>query len=159
MLEHGLGVGVGDEEADVKVGHLPVLALVDDGLPSEHKEVLGSLGEEAHEPLRKDVIKLIELLKAYTDTDRVDGTLDEDLLLLVSGDEDRVHEKLVAHLCLNLGLVVTLNNLGGKVLDAKGSSDGAADSVSVGLKCSGLLKKYILIIKMITIVNKKVKSG
>lgn len=42
-------------------------------------------------------IEIIKLLKAYTDTNRVDRTLDEDLLLLVSADENRVHGKLVAH--------------------------------------------------------------
>ena len=57
MFEHGLGVGVGAEEADVEVGHLAgLLVLVGDGLPSEDEEVLCSLGEEAHEPLRKDVL-------------------------------------------------------------------------------------------------------
>ena len=58
VLEHGLGMGVGDEEADVEVGHLAgLLVLVGDGLPSEDEEVLCSLGKEAHEPLRKDVLK------------------------------------------------------------------------------------------------------
>ena len=41
-------------------------------------------------------IELIKLLEADAHTNRVDRTLDEDLLLLVSGDDDGVHQKLMA---------------------------------------------------------------
>ena len=42
-------------------------------------------------------IKFIKFLEAHTDADRVNRALDEDLLLLVSRDENRVHQKLMAH--------------------------------------------------------------
>jgi hypothetical protein len=55
VLEHGLGVEVGDQEGDV-------VAL--DGLPPEDDEVLGTLGQEAHELLAEDGLELVGLLDA-----------------------------------------------------------------------------------------------
>jgi hypothetical protein len=55
VLEHGLGVEVGDQEGDV-------VAL--DGLPPEDDEVLGALGQEAHELLAEDGLELVGLLNA-----------------------------------------------------------------------------------------------
>jgi len=128
-------VDVGDEEGDI-VHLFTLLVLLLDGLATEDEEVVGTLGEEAHETLGKDLVQLIELLQTDRDTDAVHTCLDENTLLLVTGDDDGSADKLLAEAALNLGLVVTLHNLRGKVGDAHGSSDGCTDGVCVGLDCS-----------------------
>ena len=55
VLEHGLGVEVGDQEGDV---------VTLDGLPPEDDEVLGTLGQEAHELLAENGLELVGLLNA-----------------------------------------------------------------------------------------------
>ena len=131
-LVEGLGVDVGDKERDI-VHLFALLVLLLDGLATEDEEVVCTLGEETHETLGKDLVELIELLQADRNTDAVHTGLDEDTLLLVTGDDNGCAEKLLAEAALNLGLVVTLNNLGSKVGDAHSGSDGCTDGVCVGL--------------------------
>jgi len=135
-LVQSLGVYVGDEEADIVGDLLTAVENLDDGLAAEHKEVIGTLSEEAHETLGKDGIELIKLLQADADANAVHGSLDEDTLLLVTSDNNRVAKQLLAHLALDLRLVVALHNLAAKVCDAHRSSDSVADGVSVRLKSS-----------------------
>ena len=47
--------------------------------------------------IANDYIEFIKFLKTYADTNRINGTFDKNFLLLISGDEDRVHGKFVAH--------------------------------------------------------------
>jgi len=135
-LVQSLGVFVGDEETDIVSDLATVVESLHDRLAAEHKEVISTLGEETHEALCKDSIKLIKLLQADADADAVHRCLDEYTLLLVTCDYDGVAKELLAHLALNLGLVMTLNNLAAKVADAHSGSDGITDSVSVRLQSS-----------------------
>jgi len=135
-LVKGLSVDVGDEEADIVGDGATVVKSLNDGLATKHKEVISTLGKEAHETLCKDGIELIKLLEADADANAVHRSLDENTLLLVTRDNNGVAKQLLAHPALNLRLVVALHNLTGKVCDAHSSSDGATDGVSVWLNCS-----------------------
>jgi hypothetical protein len=61
-----------------------------DGLPSENEERFGTLCQEAGELVDQDVFDLVCLLDPDADADAVDTGLDEDTLVLVTGDSQRV---------------------------------------------------------------------
>lgn len=65
-----------------------------DRLASQNDEAFSTLGQKAHELLGEDLLKLISLLDADTNAHRVDGTLNENLLLLVTSNNDRVEQEL-----------------------------------------------------------------
>ena len=61
-----------------------------DGFPSEDEEGLGTLCQEAGELVDQDVLNLVCLLDSDADTDAVDAGLDEDTLVLITRDSQRV---------------------------------------------------------------------
>mmetsp|Transcript_18745 Transcript_18745/g.47431 ORF Transcript_18745/g.47431 Transcript_18745/m.47431 type:complete len:253 (-) Transcript_18745:48-806(-) len=127
VLEHDLGVVVGDEEGDV-------ISLY--WLPSEHDEVFRAHHQKAGELLCQDLFHLIRLLDFDADSHRVDRAFDHHLLVLITRDHDGVHQKLFAALCvrcLYFGLVVALHHLTAKVLNAHRGSEGLSDAIEVGL--------------------------
>jgi len=135
-LVKSLSVYVGDKETDIISNLLTVIESLNDRLTTEHKEVISTLSKEAHETLCKDCIELIELLKANADTNAINRSLNENTLLLVTSNHNRVAKKFLAELAFDLRLVVTFNDLAAKVCDTHSSSDGVTDSVSVWLKSS-----------------------
>lgn len=102
MLEHLLGVEVGDEEGDV-------VAL--DGLAAQDEEGLGALGQEARELVNQDALDLVGLLDADADADAVHARLDEHALILVPRHRQRVQQYLRRRLRLDLRHVVPLRRL------------------------------------------------
>ena len=123
VLEHLLGVEVGDEERDI-------VAL--DGLATQDEEGLGALGEEAGELVDEDALDLVGLLDTDADTDAVDAGLNKDTLVLVPGHGQGVQQDLWGGLGLDLGYVVALRCLGGEVGQAQGGGQAAAYALEVG---------------------------
>lgn len=84
VLVHRLSVEVGDEERDI-------VSL--DGLTTQDDEGLRALGQEAHELLGQQLLQLIGLLNSNRDSQRVDGSLDQNSLLSSTSDDDRVQQE------------------------------------------------------------------
>jgi len=61
-----------------------------DGFPPQDKESLRSLRQETCELVNQDILDLICLLDLYADADTVDARLDQDSLIFVAGDYERV---------------------------------------------------------------------
>ena len=106
VLQHLLGVEIGDEEGDV-------VAL--NGFAAEDEEGLGALGQETGEFMNEDTLDLVGLLDADADTDAVDAGLDENTLVLVPGDGQGIQQNLGGGLSFNLGYIMTLGGLGGEI--------------------------------------------
>lgn len=81
MFIHLLRVEVGNQKANV-------IAL--NRLSSQNKKVFSSHHHEAHEFMAKDFFDLISLLDSDADSDRVDGSLDKNLLLVITADHYRL---------------------------------------------------------------------
>lgn len=84
VLVHGLSVEVGDEERDI-------VSL--NGLTTQDDERLSALGQETHELLRQQLLQFIGLLDSNRDSQRVDGTFNQNLLLRSTGDDHRVQQE------------------------------------------------------------------
>jgi hypothetical protein len=67
-----------------------------DRLTSKDDEALSTLSQKAHKLLGQDLFQLIGLLDANADAHGVDGTLNENLLLLITSNEDGVKQELGA---------------------------------------------------------------
>lgn len=106
VLEHLLGVEVCNEEGDV-------VSL--DGFPSQNEERLGTLCQEASELVDQDMLNLVCLLDSDADADAVDAGLDEDALVLIAGDGQRVEKNFGRGLGFDLGDIVTFRRLRGEV--------------------------------------------
>ncbi len=115
-----------------------------DRLAAKHEEVLSTLLQEAHEDLGQKKLELVGLLEADANAHRVDRGLNQDLLLLLpaipvalelgTSNGDRIQEHFLALARFDLGLVVALDHLRGKVLQAQRSVERSADGVGVGLE-------------------------
>jgi hypothetical protein len=102
VLQHLLGVEVGDKEGDVislEEAKLAMRGTADrrshqvtclDGLPPEDEEGLGSLGQESGKLVDQDVLDLVCLLDLDAYPYAVDAGLDEDTLVLVPGNDQGV---------------------------------------------------------------------
>ena len=66
--------------------------------------------------------------------DRVDTRLDQDSLLFVPGDNDRIEEELLGLPDFDLGLVVSLHLLAGEVLQTHRGLQSPLDAQKIGLK-------------------------
>ena len=122
MLQHLLGVEICDEERDI-------ISLY--GLPPEHEEGLGTLGQEAGELMDKYGLDLVGLLDLDADAHAVDGWLDEHTLVLVAGDGQGRQEHLRTCLGFDFGHVVALGRLAGKVREAERRGQGRPDGLEV----------------------------
>ena len=85
---------------------------------------------------------MASLLDGDGDADGVDGGLDEDALLLVPGDDDRVEEHLGRLAHLDLGLVVPLHLLTREVLQTHRGLQRPLHTQQVGLQGGGLTGKH-----------------
>src|SRR5690242_9880561 len=63
------------------------------GFSPEDDKVLGTLGQETHEHLTQDSLKLVSLLDFNADTNGVDRTLNQHLLTLISADDNGVQQQ------------------------------------------------------------------
>lgn len=61
-----------------------------DWLPTQDKEGLRSLGQEPRELVHQDILNLVRLLYLDADANTVDAGLDEDSLVFIPGDSERV---------------------------------------------------------------------
>lgn len=120
VFVHLLRVEVSDQEANV-------IALY--RFPPQNEEVLSSHHHESHELVAKDLLDLISLFDSNADSDRIDGSFDQNLLLVITADHHRLKQQLLTAPDLHLRLVVTLHHLRGKVLQTEGSLQGGPHSV------------------------------
>lgn len=67
-----------------------------DWLAAKNDEVLSTLGQEAKEATGEDNVKLVRLLDLHRDAHRVDGALNEHLLLLAARNHHGVQQELGA---------------------------------------------------------------
>lgn len=116
MFEHFFRVGIGDEETDVE-------SL--DGFSSKDDKGLGSAHQEPHELFDEDTLNLVRLFDAKTHTDRVDGRLDQTLLIFIPAHDERIQKGFIAQPSLDFGVVVSLDDLRGKVLKTQRGSQRA----------------------------------
>ena len=86
-----------------------------DGFPSEDEEGLGALCQEAGELVDQDVFDLVCLLDPDADADAVDTGLDEDTLVLIAGDGQRVQEDFGRGLGFDLWDIMAFGSLGCEV--------------------------------------------
>lgn len=91
-----------------------------DRLPSQDEKRLGPLRQEPRELVDQDILDLVGLLDADTDTHTVHARLNEHSFILVSGDCQRVQQQLRRRLCLDLRHVVSLRRLRCEVRDCQG---------------------------------------
>ena len=74
---------------------------------SQDEERLRSLGEEAGKFVNQDVLNLVCLLYPDADTNAVDAWLDEDLLILIARNGERIQQHFWRALCFDFGNVVS----------------------------------------------------
>lgn len=122
MLQHLLGVEVGDEERDV-------VAL--DWLPPHDVEGLGSLGQEPCELVDQDVFNLICLLDLDAYAHTVDTGLDVHAFLGVPRHGERVQDDFGRARSLDLGDIVAFRGLGRKVGEGEGGCERRAHALEV----------------------------
>ena len=84
VLVHALSVEVGHQEGDI-------ISL--DGLTTENNEWLGALGQETHKLLGQQFLQFISLLDSNADTQGVDGSLNQNSLLLSTSNDHRVEQQ------------------------------------------------------------------
>jgi hypothetical protein len=99
VLKHFFGMEVCDEEGDI---------IAFNGLASQDEEGFGTLSEEASELVDKNSLNLVCLLDLDADAHTVDTRLDEDLLILVTCDDQGVQKNFGRRLGLYLGYIVPL---------------------------------------------------
>lgn len=121
MLQHVLGVEIGDEEGDVISLHLVRISQESgqgsnlDGLSAEDEESLGPLSQESGEFVDQYVLNLVCLLDLYAHPDAVDAGFDEDSLVVVSRHSQGIEKSLGGCGGFDLRDVVSLGNLGSEV--------------------------------------------
>jgi hypothetical protein len=99
--------------------------------PSQDEECLSSLSQESCELVYKDMLNLIRLLDLDADTNTVDAGLNQDPLIFVSGDRQRVQEDLWGSLCFNFWNIVSFGGLGCEVRETQGCRQGGSDTLKV----------------------------
>lgn len=132
MFQHRLGVEIGDQEGDIvaleKFQHGIMKCRADRvylyRLPPQDKERLGALCQESCELVDQNMFDLVGLLYPDADADTVDTRLNEDLLIFVAGDVQRVQQELGGAAGFDFGDIVSFRGLGGKVGDGQRSSEG-----------------------------------
>lgn len=87
--------------------------------------------QEARELVDEDVLNLVGLLDLDADAHRVDARLDEDPLVLVAGHRQGRQEDLGRCLGLDLGDIVPLGRLGGKVGERQRGRQAAPNALQV----------------------------
>lgn len=122
VFVHLFCVEVGDEEAYVVALHW---------FSPQDEEVLRSHHHEAHEFMAQDLLNLVCLLDSNADSDRVDGALDQNLLLVIAADDYRLEKQLFTTPYFHLWFVVALHHLGGEVLQAEGGLESGSHSIQV----------------------------
>ena len=127
VLVHLLSVEVGDQEADVVALH---------GFPTKNKEVVRSHHHKAHKLMAQNLLNFVSLLNSNTDSKRIDRSLDENLLLLVSANNHRGQQQFLAAPHFHFWLVVPLHNLRREVLKAHRCCDGRSHRIEVWLQSS-----------------------
>lgn len=98
---------------------------------SQNEKGLGSLGQETGKLVDKYGFDLVGLLDLDADADRVDARLDEHPLVLVTRNHEGREDDLGGGLGLDLGDVVALGGLGGKVGQGQGGSQAASHALEV----------------------------
>lgn len=78
------------------------------------------------------MLNLIRLLDLDADAYAIDAGLDENALVFVSGNSERIQQHFRRCLGLDLGYVVSLGGLRRKVGQAEGGGQGGADTLQVG---------------------------
>ena len=101
--------------------------------------------QEAGELVDQDVLNLVRLLDLDGHADGVYAGLDEDPLVLVSGDRQGRQEDLGGRLGLDLGHVVPLGCLRGKVGERQRRRQAATDRLEVGAERLGLRERGVSI--------------
>ena len=109
VLVHHLQMGVCDKERNV---------IAFDRFSTENNELLCTLAEKPSKLSSKDFFNFVCLLNAHRQSHRVDGGLDQDHFILISRNLDRFQQKLLALSNFNLRLIVSFNDLRGKVSEA-----------------------------------------
>lgn len=79
----------------------------------------------------EQVLNLIGLLDLDADADGVDARLDQDSLVLVTGNGQGREQHLGRGLSFDLGDIVTLGGLGGKVGERQGGNQAASYALQV----------------------------
>lgn len=106
MLVHLLGMEVCNQKGDV---------VAFDGLSAQDDEVFGSHHHEAGEFVTKDLLDLVGLLDGNTDSHGVHRGFDENSLLLVTRNNNRIQNELLRGLHLDFRLIVSFNDLKRKI--------------------------------------------
>ncbi len=116
-----------------------------DRLSSQDEEGLGSLRQEPGKLVYKDVLNLVGLLNLDAYSDGVDAGLNEDALVFVARNRQGRQEHLGRCLGLDLGDIVPLGRLRGKVGERQGGRQAAADALQVGtegLRLSSAIRQH-----------------
>ena len=114
--EHLFSVKISNEKTNV-------VAL--DLFPTQNDEIFGPTHHESGKFMAQEFLNFVSLLDGDGHPDAVDGGLDENPLLIVSGYDDRVQEQLRGLLHLDFWFVVTFNFLRTEVFQAHGSLQSA----------------------------------
>lgn len=86
----------------------PRLVTYFDRLPSQNEERLGSLGKKASKLVDKDVFDFIRLFYPYAHSDAVHTGFNEDLLVLIPRNRQRIQKQFGRRGSLDLGDIVSL---------------------------------------------------
>lgn len=87
--------------------------------------------QESGKLVDEQVLNLIGLLDLDADADGVDARLDQDSLVLVTGNGQGREQHLGRGLSFDLGDIVTLGGLGGKVGERQGGNQAASYALQV----------------------------
>lgn len=128
VFVHLLRVEVGDQEADV-------VAL--DRFPAQNDKVLGSHHHEPGELVAENFLDFVGLLDGDADPDGVDARLDQDALLFVARNDDRIEEEFLAAPHLDLGFIVSLDDLRREVDETHRGGQCVPHSGQIGLEGGG----------------------
>lgn len=79
----------------------------------------------------EQVLNLVGLLDLDADADRVDARLDQDSLVFVAGNGQGREQHLGGGLSFDLGDIVALGSLGGKVGERQGGNQAASYALEV----------------------------
>lgn len=102
-----------------------------DGLATQHEKSLGSLSQEAGKLVHEDMLNLVGLLDADADSHAVDTRFDQHALALIAGNREWVQKELWRGGSLNLGHIMSLGRLRGKVRQREGSGQGRTHALQV----------------------------
>jgi hypothetical protein len=129
VLQHLLGVEIGNEEADI---------ISFDRFPPQDVEALGALSQEAGELVYENVLNLIGLLDLDAYPYTVDRGLNIDSLVLVAGYGERVEDDFGGAGGFNLRDIVSLGSLRGEIRQRERGGQRGAHALQVGSEGLGL---------------------